>query len=82
MAPEDAGWEPAAGTKFQGVIMSEGLGWSPSEEAKIQEIMKTDIIYEGCKPYKPERPEAIRIMRRLFQSGKWKPEENDFVQTV
>jgi hypothetical protein len=59
-------------------------GWSEQEEAKIQELMATDISYEGCKPYKPERAEAIRIMRRLCQAGKFKPTDvrpEEYVQT-
>lgn len=71
---------------FALVTASHALGdfmteWSEAEEAKIQELMATEIVYEGCKPYKPARPEAVRMMRRLQQSGKWKPEE-ERVQTV
>ena len=56
-------------------------GWSEVEEAKIQALMNTTIELEHGKSYKPERPEAIRMMRRLQQSGKWKPED-ERVQTV
>ena len=61
------------------------LGWSAAEEAKIKELMDTEIVFEGCKPYKPGRPEAIRMMRRLEMSGKWKPTDlrpEDYVQTI
>ena len=50
--------------------------WTPEEEKKIHELMDTEIVYEGCQPYKPARPEAIRLLRCLETAGKWCPTDD------
>lgn len=48
--------------------------WSAEGEKKIAELMANPISKDNTK--KPDRKEAIRMMQRLKQSGKWYPEDD------